>query len=64
MARAAVTESREEAALMREGNEQCVQCCSGVAMAEAGKNERWPSGEYLLELWDTGLHQDPATKKN
>jgi hypothetical protein len=27
------------------------------------KNEWWPSGEYVLELWDTGPHQDPARKK-
>ncbi len=32
-------------------------------MAEADKNEQWPSGEYLLELCDAGPYQDTARKK-
>ncbi len=49
---------------MRQGNKQRVQCCSGATMAVADKNEQWCSREYLLELWDTGPHQDPARKKD
>ncbi len=48
---------------MRQGSRQRVQCCIGVAMAELDKNERWPSREYLLELWDTRPHQDPTRNK-
>jgi hypothetical protein len=34
-------------------------------MAEADKNERWwSSGGYLMELWDTGPHQEPTRKKD
>jgi hypothetical protein len=67
VARTAITKSGEEAALMHQGNQQHVQCCGGLAMAEADKNEQWLSREYihiyLLEMWDTGPHQDPARKK-
>jgi hypothetical protein len=37
---------------------------AGAATAEADENEQWPPGEFLLELWDTGPHQDPARKKD
>ncbi len=49
---------------MHQGKGQRVQCSGGVAMAEADKNEWWPSGEYMLELWDTGPHQHPAREKD
>ncbi len=48
MARAAITKSGEETALMCQGSKQHVRCFGGVAMAEADKNEQFPSGEYLL----------------
>jgi hypothetical protein len=42
---------------------QRAQWCGSAEMAAVDENEQWPSGNYLLELWDTGPHQDPARKK-